>query len=376
MNVWTSNRRAFGIAAVAALLAGCGGASPTAGISAAVPQTGAPARTPEGVAHAFAMTLASGLVPIRHLSRTSWFDAAKAKRLKGGGYLYVSDIFSVYDEEGAVEVYSYDPKTMASSEIGKPSFHDPYGSCSDEKGDVYVVDFYAFTISEFAFGGTTVTRKLDDDTGYPIGCSVDPTTGNLAVTNFYDLNGSGGVLIFKNASGTPTQYVGALYDWPAGYDPNGNLWVQGEEGACSSTCVMELAKGASAFRSVTFDKTVNFPGAVQWDGAYLDLLDQEYEGLDQVGLYQTKISGRRLTAVNTVIPTSTCDSDRTGFVQWASIAARPDDLPKTQATQIVAGNSYCTDSTPIWSFPAGGSPSGNISGPNYAIGQTYVTKPQ
>jgi hypothetical protein len=68
-------RYALGIGAAAALLAGCGGATATRGISGPI---GALA---DG---------ALGVVPSAAARHTSWFDSAKARNVKAG-YLYVSD---------------------------------------------------------------------------------------------------------------------------------------------------------------------------------------------------------------------------------------------------------------------------------------------
>jgi hypothetical protein len=87
------------------------------------------------------------------------------------------------------------------------------------------------------------------------------------------------------------------------------------------------------------------------------------------------MSRTTLKVVNTVLPATTCYS--LDFEQWAFIAARPDDLPKTQATQIAAGNAFCPDAPfGIWAYPTGGSAIGGISGPQDAGGLIYVTKPE
>jgi hypothetical protein len=349
-------RYALGIGAAAALLAGCGGTTPTPGISGPI---GALA---DG---------ALGIVPSAPARHTSWFDSAKAKNVKAG-YLYVSDAIT-----GALYLYGYDPKTETGTQIGETCCATPEGICSDSRGNVYVVEYNASTVEEFAFGTLTVIKTLSDGSGNPLGCSVDPTTGNLAVAN-YDGNsrGDGAVLIYQDASGTPTQYGGLYRFWPPGYDPNGNLWVEGWGDSSSSNCVMELPKGGSTLTRVKFDQRIHFAGAAQWDGKYMDLLDQQYDGKAyQVALYQTKTSRTTLKAVNTVLPTSSCYS--LDFEQWAWIAARPDDLPKTQATQIAAGNAFCPDEPfDIWAYPTGGNPIGEISGPQEAGGLTYVTKPE
>ena len=65
--------------------------------------------------------------------------------------------------------------------------NSPYGECVDKAGDVFVADFGGNTgtpaILEYAHGGTKPIATLSDPGYYPESCSIDPTTGNLAVTN-------------------------------------------------------------------------------------------------------------------------------------------------------------------------------------------------
>jgi DNA-binding beta-propeller fold protein YncE len=165
----------------AAMLAGCGGSPPTA--------------IPQG---------ASSVVQVGRSQ--SPFDSLKKVT---SGYLYVSNY--QYDE---IVLYSYDPKTMTLTAIGQispQSIRTPLGSCSDAGGNVYVVGTAGTgdtgAIVELAFGTVTVMQTLSDNTGPPSGCSVDPTTGNLAVTNSSSYYTSSyhlaQVLIYKNGEGVP-----------------------------------------------------------------------------------------------------------------------------------------------------------------------------
>ncbi len=326
------------------------------------------------------MTLPAGTVPVEHLSNASSSGPTRRSGKVRGGYLYVSTFGTdSYQYVSWVKLYRYDPTTMTATYAGQnASFKRPYGACSDRKGNVYVVDFHTSQITEFIVGTLIVKKTLADGTGYPIGCSVDPTTGNLAVTNNEDYDGSGGVLIYKHAAGTPTQYSGPYKEWPAGYDLRGNLWVEGEEGEdCTGVCVMELPKGGSSFEPASFDETIYFPGAIQWDGKYLDLGDQQYDGGAQTGIYQTAISGSTLTSVNAVVLSDSCylGSSDTDFVNWASVATKPNGLPATKVTQILGGNDFCDERFDMWHYPAGGSPAATmwVYG-GFATGQTYVTK--
>ena len=146
---------------------------------------------------------------------------------------------------------------------------EPVGSCSDAHGNVYVVAYSGYTsvITEFAFGTLTPMQTLDyAGDGRPTGCSVDPTTGDLAVTigsNEYSTPAA--VLIFTNGSGTPEQIDACDYNGTAGYDPHGNLWLE-----ClmkGSSSILELPKGESSSLSrVTLGHNLYYLGAIQWDG--------------------------------------------------------------------------------------------------------------
>src|SRR5580704_14935990 len=162
----------YAAAISAALLAGCGGGAPS--VSAG--------------AHALAMTNPMGLVPVQHLDRgRSWIRPDAGKQW----LLYVSDASS-----GTIDVYNYRVKAgKLYGQITGLSF--PYGQCVDRSGDVYVVDNNTSKIYEYAHGGTTPIATATDDYGSPIGCSVDSTTGNVAVGNFNGPgSGTGGIDVF------------------------------------------------------------------------------------------------------------------------------------------------------------------------------------
>ena len=90
--------------------------------------------------------------------------------------LYVSN-----DDE--LLVFSY-PKGKLVGEITVPS-GDFAGLCSDSAGDVFVTSVGSHSASyilEYAHGGTEPITTLSDP-AWANGCAVDPTTGNVAVTN-------------------------------------------------------------------------------------------------------------------------------------------------------------------------------------------------
>ena len=133
--------------------AGCGNGDPQPRLSSVSAQ------------HGFKMT--------RPEAGRSWMSPI-AKRVP---LLYVS----VWDT-GVVYVYSYPKAKLLGKLVG--ILDTPSGMCSDSKGNVWITNFHGEGITEYAHGGTKPIATLSDPGTDPNGCSVDPLTGNLAVTGF------------------------------------------------------------------------------------------------------------------------------------------------------------------------------------------------
>ena len=148
--------------------------------------------------------------------------------------------------------------------------------CVDRAGDIFVANLGGETIVEYAHGGKTSIETLKDN-GTPNGCAIDPTTGDLAVTNNCDgpegsCYPSGTILIYKNAKRTPkalTDPYSAIMLYCA-YDKDGNLFVSGSNGGYASGFA-EMRRGSTTFTSlpITLPKKVWQPGGLQWVGKYL-----------------------------------------------------------------------------------------------------------
>src|SRR5580698_875840 len=252
------SRHALVIIAAAEMLAGCGGSQPPIGAPGVIPQSRAVAT---------------------HANRGgSWMlPDAKSKDL-----LYVGDIYDV-------TVYSY-PQGKLEGRLN--GFYEIGGECVDAKGDVFVVNTLGGKIVEYAHGGKKPIQTLRA-TGYePADCAIDPTTGNLAVTIFGGAS-SGELAIYQDAKGTPTLYTDPdfLNYGYCGYDDNGNLFIDGGN-EDHAVVFAELAKGASSFLNLTLDQSFNDTGAIQWDGKYLDVGDQNTSNI-----YRFSISGSQGTEV-------------------------------------------------------------------------------
>ncbi|MGC1987046.1 MAG: hypothetical protein WA668_16800 [Candidatus Cybelea sp.] len=156
---------ALSVGALVALLAGCGGSQPPIGAPGAMPQRAA--------------------------------VAAYAKKSTSGKLLYASET-----EESEVLVFSYPQGGLVETLTGFSE--PPWFICSDGAGNIFVPTTDLKSpghIYEFAHGGSQPIETLTDPgPGYATSCSVDPTTGNLAVAN------QSNVAIYPEGQGIPTIY--------------------------------------------------------------------------------------------------------------------------------------------------------------------------
>lgn len=329
--------RALSFAATCALLPACS-AAPFAGGTSAV--WGA-----ERVRAPIAESNSLGLVPARRPNAgRSWMlpDARKQ------WLLYVSD-----GSSGTIDVYNY--RVQAGKLYGQiTGLSFPYGQCVDGSGNVYVVDNSTAKVYEFAHGATTPIVTATDEYGYPIGCAVDPTTGNVAVANFNgSSSGPGGIDVFAGGlSGTQTNYAGAsLFRlWPPGYDMRGNLFVQAVDSAGSNE-LAELPEGSSSFTMLT-GLSVGFPGAVGWDGHYLTATDQNYQNAYTTMIYRITVSGSAVTIVRSTHLTDDCYPG----ANWM-VAVQPFVTGTTgKLNAVAAGNLNCTNRQDFFNYTNGGNP--------------------
>jgi hypothetical protein len=260
--------------------------------------------------------------------RRAWM----APGAKGMNLLYVSDI----DASNDVYVYSYPKGTLVGQLTG---FNEPQGECADRAGDVFVTNTNDANILEYGHGGTTPIATLADPGEYPVGCSVDSVTGDLAVTNKFGYGTTEGSLeIYKKAKGTPTRFEDpdVFFMYFCGYDDQGNLFIDGAP-VSGDFAFAELPKGKRLFTNITLNQTFEFPGGVQWDGKHIAVGNQAgyYEQANVI--FQFTISGSSGTAVGATQLDGSCD-----VVQFWIVGKR------------VIGPDYCDNDVGFWKYPAGG----------------------
>jgi hypothetical protein len=245
--------------------------------------------------------------------------------------LYVTDVKTA-------TVYSYPHGKLEGKLKG---FYQATGMCVDKTGDVFIVDLALGRIFEYAHGGTKRLATLVSPTRDPSGCSIDPTTGNLAVGSL-GFGSNGSVAIFKNARGQATTYQSSsIYQFYfCGYDDKGNLFADGliEPGGTGDTAFAELPKGGHALKTVTLDHYIGWPGGVQWDGKYVAVGDQATPAV-----YQFAVKRRHGNMVGTAHMDG-ADNVKQFWIQDQTLIA-----PNT-----ISGQGGLGSKAILYNYPAGG----------------------
>jgi hypothetical protein len=213
--------------------AGCGGTT-----------SAVPGAMTQGVAH--------------QASGKSWM----LPQAKGEDLIYLSAARGIY-------VYTY-PKGKHVGTLTTPNYaaHE----CADTSGDVFITSYAGSQqgVYEYAHGGSQPINFLPLTEAYA--CSVDPTTGNLAVIQ--DLGED--VYVYPDATGTPTSYSDSNVFMLASltYDGSGNLFVSGQaQNKYRTFSIIELPQGSDTFEQIQFQNTYNGDDdePILWDGKYLGL---------------------------------------------------------------------------------------------------------
>jgi hypothetical protein len=268
------------------------------------------------------------------------------------------------------EVFVYDYKTGAL--VGwLTGFEGPQGMCVDKDGNVWITNSGGSSVVEYSHGRSKRLKTLIA-LGATDGCSVDPTSGDLAVVGAISHTRFGsGIEVFRNASGRPHEYTTEACSSmsPPGYDLNGNLYVEGANSASTTEAVCELPHRGKAMRSVSFNVPIS-PTAwgvgVMWDGKYitLDALSpccaRPYT-IQTTVIYQMREdkNGNLAEAGKTVLSDGgACAVQGDQTIQPFIVGTQNTPLNKHQGTAVVASNDiiYCPYRFDYWSYPAGGNP--------------------
>jgi hypothetical protein len=218
---------------------------------------------------------------------------------------------------------------------------EPQGECTEGRGTWWVGASGSGEVEEFKVGGTTPVKTLSVTAGEPLFCSVDKSTGDLAVTT---LPVAGDIVIFKDASGSGKEIRDGLTETSAAaYDDKGDLFVIGS--IDSAGALVELPARGSTFERITLPNSIQ-PSFVQWDGRYLAVSASGE-------IYRYSVSGSMATLEGTV-----------------NLAC---GLFWIQKDKILCPNAG-DDDAHVYAYPAGGSPLYTWTGLDEPIGAVVVEK--
>ena len=209
------------------------------------------------------------------------------------------DLLYVSNSSGDVSIYRYQRRSLVGVFTG---FMLPLGECVDKTGNVYIVDFRAQTISEYAHGGTEPIATIDDSPYRPYGCAVDRKSGNLAVANYEEgSSGKGNVAIYAHAVGRPVYYTATFSHYQScAYDNEGNLLTT--DGFASGSDFAWLAKNGKKMVNIEVkggsSEEGGFAGvqSIVWDGKDW-LIDTSLGGGSAI--YRINIKNNRGRSVGT-----------------------------------------------------------------------------
>ncbi len=232
----------IGIGAVA--LSACSGSVPDRG--SALPASTAGAHSAAGSAH-------SGLARVPALAQVHAGQLRGVRHRKAGlKQLYVDDFIT-----DSIAIFDNDGWTNAGS-IGDPSA-GPDGNWVDQAGNLYVANYRARNITEYAPGATAPTFTYASGMNDPVGVTTDEA-GNV-----YEADFDGG---FVNEYSQATDAVVASCS-PGGtvegvaVDENGNVFADYFDG--SQGRIIEYFGGLSGCAGLVLGVTLQYPGGMVAD---------------------------------------------------------------------------------------------------------------
>jgi hypothetical protein len=251
--------------------------------------------------------------------------------------VYASDF-----NNSIVQVYNYPSNGTQNPPAGTlTGFLNPQGMCVDKSNNLYIADTGNSRVQQYQWGSSSPSASYPATGEYPVGCSVDPTTGNLAASDIFSpTTGQGAVTICSSPSSCTT-YVepgGLLECFFIGYAPNGDLYVDGENSFGFGLAY--LPAGSSTWQAGSVSgETINFPGGIMYDNTNMTVTDQS-GSLGNPVLYQCSASGSTL--------------DCSGGTQMSGSTDVTGPFVKRGAKGMVGADVNGTIYT--WAYPAGGTP--------------------
>ena len=277
-------------------------------------------------------------------TRSSWMSA-DAKRV---ALLYVSD-----EDTSDVYVYSISTDRLVGVLTG---FNGPRGICANKNHDIWITESGNSKLLEYAHGGTHPIHVLYDPGQYPVACSVESASGELAATNIISAkDGPGSLSLYANANGLPTLVPAFSQTYIDGYDPDGNLFVNGWNNVGWSQ-FGEIVRGQDTVTKLTIaGGAIGNAGGIQYADGSLALGD--YQGISgHAAIYQVTVNGTTATITGT---TELLHSRAVVafFILGDQVFCLNDD----------DGPEHVEKDVTIYKYPAGGEPIKIIHNPAFSI---------
>ncbi|HEY1882679.1 MAG TPA: hypothetical protein VGG51_06535 [Candidatus Cybelea sp.] len=268
--------------------------------------------------------------------------------------LYVS---TDNEPNASVNVYELPNEKLVGTLTG--FLHAVGGQCVDSASDVFIGSwpdgsYGSGTIYEYAHGGTSPIATLDAP-GPVYNCSVDQTTGNLAVVG-PNLNNPhanyGSLAIYIGAKGTPKVFYSSTFSMNGcSYDDKGNLYLSVYSVRAEEYGLARLATGSSSIKAIDLETPVYagmyFNPSVRWNGRHMTVssfpANDERGESGPISVYQLKFSGAHAAVIATTRLNSPKNFNRSPY--W--IAGK-------YAAGIYNYRGY--GRVGLWSYPQGGTP--------------------
>lgn len=269
-------------------------------------------------------------------------------RLKSANHVvFVSDVGN-----DTVDIFTMPSMTFVAQLTG---FNEPQGDCAARNGDVWITNtINPNAIQLYSHAGKWI-KSLGDYNEHPVGCAVDPSTGDLAASSLDAGSGSqaGDVAVYKRGSYQPTTLScsSLYYYYFVAFGPKGSLYVDG----VNSNGEFQLCGGnESSLSPISVSgATIYFPGFLQWyrAGNYLAAGDQLCKNTNAACVYQLSISGSTATSkgvTNLVRPdgSNVCDLTAATFAGRNQLVGTDDEWCNNNREAAVG----------VWNWPSGGEP--------------------
>lgn len=257
-----------------------------------------------------------------------------------------------------VEILAFPDGALVASFV-LPNDDVALGMCSNSAGNVFITASsgtggtqHGGRIYEFSHGGTLPISLLEDGTAssdyIPDGCSIDPTTDDLAVGNIPSVEGAdGNIAIYPGSQGPPVLYSdpGVMGYFSTAYDGSGNLFVFGYSSNSTPPWkrFIELKRGSGTFTNVKIKSKIEDPLAIQWDGVDLAILGGNHGNHSHPLIYRVAIAREKGSIVGTSRLLNTARLAGQGFSIYDGVAISPVGIKRRPGWELG-----------FWKYPTGG----------------------